>query len=555
MKEILHNILKSSLTKAKDSGKFYLPGDIPPFTIERPKDERFGDFSTNLAMVIASHLSKKPREIADIIINNLNGHSNIISKIDIAGPGFINFFMTRSFWLDGLREVIKKGKGYGSLNIGLNENVHVEFVSANPTGPLHVGHGRGAVVGDVLANILKKAGYNVHREYYINDVGLQMETLGRSALIRYRQLLGEKIEFPENGYKGEYLKDIAKDIISEKGDQFLHAPEKESLPFFTEYTSSVILKGIKKDLDDFGVKFDRWYSEKNLYEKGMVDEIINWLREKEFIYEKDGALWIKASAFGDEKDRVVRRGSGHYTYLASDIAYHKEKYENGYKKVIDIWGADHHGYIPRLRSAIKALGFNEKSFNPILIQLVNLKKSGQIISMSTRGGEFTELSEVIREVGRDAVRFFCMMRSSDSHLDFDLDLAKKHSSENPVYYVQYAHARINSIFKQAEERKIEIPENLSINLNHLKLPEELSIVKKILIFPELIEKMALSLEPHLITHYLLDLCGEFHSYYNKHRVISDEADLTIARLTLLKASGIVIRSSLDILGVTIPEEM
>jgi arginyl-tRNA synthetase len=554
MREVLQNILRSALNKARDSGDIEL-SEVPSFTVEKPREARFGDFYTNLAMVIASRLTRKPRDVANLIKNNINGYSNLISKIEIAGSGFINFFMTPDFWLEGLRDVISKDSRYGSLAIGRNEKVLVEFVSANPTGPLHVGHGRGAVIGDVLSNILRKAGYDVDKEYYINDVGLQMETLGISTLIRYKQILGENAEFPENGYKGGYINDIARDIILKKGNYFLQTTDKESLPFFINFSAGVILDGIKKDLENFGIVFNRWYSEKSLYEKGMVDEIIKWLKEREFIYEKDGALWLKASAFGDEKDRVVRRGTGYYTYLASDIAYHKEKYERGFKKVINVWGADHHGYIPRIRSAIKALGFDNKTFSVLLVQLVNLKRGGEVISMSTRSGEFTELSHVVREVGKDAVRFFCMMRSSDSHLDFDLDLAKEQSSENPVYYVQYAHARICNILKQAEVCKIKIPDVLSINLQPLKLSEELSIIKKILIFPELIEKMAVSLEPHLITHYLLDLSGDFHSYYNKYRVISDDNDLTIARLTMVKALGVVIKNSLNILGVTAPEEM
>lgn len=554
MREVLQNILRSALNKARDSGDIEL-SEVPSFTVEKPREARFGDFYTNLAMVIASRLTRKPRDVANLIKNNINGYSNLISKIEIAGSGFINFFMTPDFWLEGLRDVVSKDSGYGSLAIGRNEKVLVEFVSANPTGPLHVGHGRGAVIGDVLSNILRKAGYDVDKEYYINDVGLQMETLGISTLIRYKQILGENAEFPENGYKGDYINDIARDIILKKGNYFLQMTDKESLPFFIDFSTGVILDGIKKDLENFGIVFNRWYSEKSLYEKGMVDEIIKWLKEREFIYEKDGALWLKASAFGDEKDRVVRRGTGYYTYLASDIAYHKEKYERGFKKVINVWGADHHGYIPRIRSAIKALGFDNKTFNVLLVQLVNLKRGGEVISMSTRSGEFTELSHVVKEVGKDAVRFFCMMRSSDSHLDFDLDLAKEQSSENPVYYVQYAHARICNILKQAEVCKIKIPDVLSINLQPLNLFEELSIIKKILIFPELIEKMAVSLEPHLITHYLLDLSGDFHSYYNKYRVISDDNDLTIARLTMVKALGVVIKNSLNILGVTAPEEM
>ncbi|MEK6545157.1 MAG: arginine--tRNA ligase, partial [Nitrospinota bacterium] len=391
----MQNILRSALNKARDSGDIEL-SEVPSFTVEKPREARFGDFYTNLAMVIASRLTRKPRDVANLIKNNINGYSNLISKIEIAGSGFINFFMTPDFWLEGLRDVISKDSRYGSLAIGRNEKVLVEFVSANPTGPLHVGHGRGAVIGDVLSNILRMAGYDVDKEYYINDVGLQMETLGISTLIRYKQILGENAEFPENGYKGDYINDIARDIILKKGNYFLQMTDKESLPFFIDFSTGVILDEIKKDMENFGIVFNRWYSEKSLYEKGMVDEIIKWLKEREFIYEKDGALWLKASAFGDEKDRVVRRGTGYYTYLASDIAYHKEKYERGFKKVINVWGADHHGYIPRIRSAIKALGFDNKTFNVLLVQLVNLKRGGEVISMSTRSGEFTELSHVVR---------------------------------------------------------------------------------------------------------------------------------------------------------------
>ncbi len=564
-KEIITEILTLSIKMIK-ADKVLDITDLPPIIVERSRDEKFGDFSTNIAMTIASIERKKPRLIADIIVENIHNSlksedeilsfpSSYIDKIEIAGPGFINFFMSRRFWLDSLKIVEDQGSEYGSSSLGNNRRIQIEFVSANPTGPLHIGHGRGAAVGDILANIMKKAGYIVEKEYYINDVGTQMTILGKSTLIRYQQLLGRDIPFPEDGYKGDYINDIAKDIIAKKGEYFMDQPEGVSLPFFTEFASKIILDGIKKDLEDFGVKFDNWFSEKGLYDIGEVDEVIGRLKEKGLAYEKDNAVWLRSSMFGDEKDRVLIRGNGQHTYFASDIAYHWDKFKRDFDQVIDIWGADHHGYVPRMKAIVEAMGYHKDALKTILVQLVNLKRGNEQIAMSTREGKFTTLSEVVREVGKDAARFFFLMRSSDSHLDFDLDLARKESKENPVYYVQYAHARISSIFRVAREKGIDIPTGEEVDLDLLKSPEEMTLIKEILSFPELVEKCAIYLEPHRLTYYLQDLASIFHNCYNKYRVISEDRKLTNARLILVKSIGTVLKNALLLLGISAPEKM
>ncbi|MFV1951593.1 MAG: arginine--tRNA ligase [Nitrospinota bacterium] len=564
-KEIISEILTLSIKRVKVDNVLDIT-DLPPIIVERARDEKFGDFSTNLAMTIAHIERKKPRLIADIIVENIHKSlksedkmlsfpSSYIDKVEIAGPGFINFFMSRRFWLDSIKIVEAQGSEYGASSLGNNRRIQIEFVSANPTGPLHIGHGRGAAVGDILANIMKKAGYNVEKEYYINDVGTQMTILGKSTFIRYQQLLGRDIPFPEDGYKGDYINHIAKDIITRKGEYFMDQPEEVSLPFFTEFASRIILDGIKKDLEDFGVKFDNWFSEKTLYDRGEVDEGIGWLKEKGLAYEKDNAVWLKSGMFGDEKDRVLVRGNGQHTYFASDIAYHRDKFKRGFDRVIDIWGADHHGYVPRMKAIIEAMGYHKDALNPILVQLVNLKRGNEQIAMSTREGKFTTLSEVVREVGKDAARFFFLMRSSDSHLDFDLDLARKESKENPVYYVQYAHARISSIFRVAGEKGIDIPTAEEVDIDLLKSPEEMTLIKEISKFPEVVEKCAIYLEPHRLTYYLQDLASIFHNCYNKYRVISEDRSLTDARLILAKSIGIVLKNALLLLGISAPEKM
>ncbi|MFH1995335.1 MAG: arginine--tRNA ligase [Nitrospinota bacterium] len=560
MKNIIYKKINKACRQAIDEGKFP-PMDIPEnFLVEIPKEEKHGDFSTNIAMILAPLLKKNPREVGKIIIDMLGQGDKEISKIELAGPGFINFFMEDAFWHSCLKDVIRQGDNYGRLALGRDKKVQVEFVSANPTGPLHIGHGRGAAVGDVVANILDWAGYDVTREYYINDAGEQMRTLGLSTLVRYKQLLGKEIELPEKCYQGDYIKNIAQEIIDKKGETLLTVSDEENLPFFTKYTADTILDIIKDDLKGFGVEFDTWYSENTLFEdpdgeKSPVEKVVDWMREKNFVYESEGALWLRAAAFGDDKDRVVRKGTGAYTYLASDIAYHKEKFERGFERIVNVWGADHHGYVSRLRSAIKAMKLPDEALDVILIQLVNLKKGDEMISMSTRSGQFLPLTDLIKDVGSDAARFFFLMRSSDAQFDFDVDLAKKQSSDNPVYYIQYAHARICSIFRQAEERMGEKPSPQTANLPLLKLPEELRLIKKISEFPGLVERMAVRLEPHLVPHYLNEIASELHSYYKKHRVLGEDKAITNARLALLGGIRLTIKNSLKILGVSAPESM
>ncbi len=490
-----------------------------------------------------------------IISQNIENSENVIKKTEVGGGGFINFFLRENYWYGILGEIEEEGDSYGKSDLGRNEKVQIEFVSANPTGPLHIGHGRGAAIGDAMANILKTAGYNVVREYYINDVGVQMETLGKSVFLRYQQLHNSEVNFPSQYYQGKYIFDIAREIIDREKDNYLEAEENDAVGFFADFASRYILEGIKRDLADFAVEFDCWFSEKRLFlEEGVVSLIAD-LKSQGYVYEKDGALWFKSTDYGDDKDRVVVKANGDTTYFASDIAYHKNKFERGFTWVLNIWGADHHGYIPRMRSVIQALGRKEEALKVIMVQLVSLLRDGKPVTMSTRAGEFVTLKNVVDEVGKDASRYFFLMRRSDSHLDFDLELAKKQSEENPVYYVQYGHARISSILRFAREKKISPPKFSEINAELLNLPEEISIIKKLASFPELIAGCALSLEPHRITGYLNDLVSIFHGYYNKNRVISDDLPLSEARLFLVKAVRNVIKNSLKLLGVSAPEKM
>jgi arginyl-tRNA synthetase len=554
MRKELKELIVAALQKAKEKGNLILTV-FPEIGIEWTKEEKFGDFSSNIALALTTSEKKPPREIAQIILEELVLPPGLLEKIEIAGPGFINFFAKKEFWLKVLPQAVYEGKEFGSLNLGQGKKVQIEFVSANPTGPLHIGHGRGAALGDALSNILKKAGWEVTKEYYINDVGIQMELLGRSTYIRYQQLLGKEVPFIENGYQGDYIKDIARNIIAEQGDRFLYLTEEEALPFFTRFAAQQILDGIKKDLCNFGVEFDNWFSENTLYQNQEVEAAISLLKEKDLVYEKEGALWQKATEFDDEKDRVILRSTGQPTYFASDIAYHINKFRRGFDLIIDIWGADHHGYVPRIKGVVKALGYPESALQILLYQLVSLIKDGQPVFMSTRSGQFASLAELIEEVGKDASRFFFLMRRADSHLEFDLDLAKKHSSDNPVYYVQYAHARICSIFRQAERKGVRLPKIEEIDLGLLNLPEEFLLAKKIAYLPDLIEECVLSLEPHRITYYLQDLVSIFHSYYNKHRIISSDLALTYARLLLLQAIQVVLVNALALIGVSAPEKM
>jgi len=530
-------------------------GDLSRLEVEIPANNMHGDYATNVAMILAASVKKNPRKIAESILANFVDDDSIVEKIQIAGPGFINFFIKEEVWKKKLKKIEEENVNYGCLRRGEGKRVQVEFVSANPTGPLHIGHARGAVVGDVITNLLKAAGYDVVKEYYINDAGNQMNNLGKSVLLRYRELCGEKVEFPETCYQGEYIKDIAVQIFKSEGKKYLISPNEEILPYFTSIARNVIIDGIKKDLMDLGVTFDEFFRESTLYESNSVKMILEKLKKLGFVYSEEGTLWFKTTVFGDEKDRVVVRKNGEPTYFAADIAYHENKFSRGFDYIVDVWGADHHGYVPRMTAGIMALGHEKERLKIILVQLVNLLRAGEPVVMSTRSGEFVTLREVLDEVGKDAARYNFLMRRSDSHLDFDLDLVKKQSNENPVYYVQYAHARICSIIKMAQEKNITIPTYPEIDTGLLKEPEEINLIKMMVRYPEIIDGSVRTLEPHRITFYLHELSGVFHSYYNKNKVLSENKSLTSARLFLIKTIRVILENSLNILGVGAPKKM
>ena len=544
-------IVDNALKSCKDQGIIPLDLDINP-TIEIPREEGHGDYSTNAAFLLAPALKKSPAEIAGLLIEHIDAE-NIAKNVAIAGKGFINFYLKDELWRNLLKEVSVKGIDALCPDVGMGKKVLIEFVSANPTGPLHIGHGRGAAVGDVLANLLKRAGYDVTKEYYVNDAGRQIKTLGESTYLRYLEIKGEAVEFPKDCYQGEYVRDLAGELI-ERGDD-IPADRQEAIEYMSGFSGNRILDGIQADLNDFGVAFDNYFSESTLFRKGVVEDTIDVLRRNGHAYEKDGALWFTTSKFEKDEDRVLVKSGGEKTYFTSDIAYHLDKFNRGYDLLVDIWGSDHHGYIPRLRASIQALGRSKESFKAILIQFVTLLKDGKPVGMSTRSGQFTTLKEVLDEVGKDAARFFFLTRKSDAHLEFDLDLAKKTTNENPVFYVQYAHARIASIFRNAKEEGFDIGAIEEVDAEQLVLDEELSLIKAILNFHNVIEGAARSMEPHRITFYLMDLVGRFHSYYNKARVLGNAKELTIARLWLMKMLKDVIAGGLAILGVSAPEKM
>jgi arginyl-tRNA synthetase len=552
MKAAIKIIIQDALEKARQAGELEL-SPFPQIVVEKPKDEKMGDFSTNVAMTMAKSERKNPKVIAESVARYLENGD--LSQVEVAGPGFINLKMSHEFFLQRLKNAVKQGDDFGQSDVGQGTKVMIEFVSANPTGPLHVGHGRGAAVGDALARILRKAGYDLSTEYYINDVGNQMNFLGRSTWLRYRELLGQAIEFPDDHYRGEYIKDIANEIVEQQGDKFLNKPEEECLPFFRKYAKDTILKGIEKDLAEFRVTFDNWFSEQSLYEDKSVEKAIEWLKGKGHIYEKDGAVWLKSSAFDDDKDRVIVKQSGEKTYFCSDIAYHQNKIGRGFEKLVNLMGADHHGYVPRMEAVLEAMGYDKKIFKILLVQFVSLLRAGEKVSMSTRSGEFETLTDVVNEVGVDAARYYFLMRSSDTHLDFDLELAKKETPDNPVFYIQYAHARICSIFRTAEEKGVAWNRSDEVNLAPLVDEEEFAIIRAILAFPEVVEKSARAMEVHRISHYLLDMVSRFHGYYSRHRVVSDDKALTLARLFLLDAIRITIRNGFELMGISAPEKM
>lgn len=529
--------------------------------LENPKEKKFGDWSVNLAMKIAKERRQSPLKLAEQIAKLLEqkledlGLKEWVDRIEVKPPGFINLFLANKALHQVLNAIQNEKQKFGQSQIGQGKKVLLEFVSANPTGPLSVAHARQAAVGDTLANILEFCGFSASREYYINDEGNQIKMLALSLRARYLECFQVKfVEFPQDGYRGEYLYDIAKRLIEKEGNKYLQMPLEQSLPFFSAYVTQEILQIIKDELNEFGVRFDFWSSQKSLNESGEIEKALSLLRQKGYIYEKDGAVWFKSTDFGDDKDRVLIKSDGQYTYLAPDIAYHNLKFQRGFHWLIDIWGPDHHGYINRLKSAVCALGYKQEDLSIIIIQLATLFRDQKPVMMSTRAGEYISLKEVMDEAGRDASRFFYLMRRCDSHLDFDLELAKKKSSENPVYYIQYAHARIASIM-QFKNKGIENLKGTDIDFSLLQEEESLNLMRTLNRFPDVIGDCAINLEPQGLTTYLTELAGQFHFFYNKYRVISDDSRISLARLTLADCVRQVIAIGLTLLGVSAPDKM
>lgn len=524
--------------------------------IESTKDARHGDFATNLAFLLSRRLRRSPHDVARLLEKPMQEKLQEIARVEIAGLGFINFFLHDRFLLSLLLEVLQKGERFGDLQLGSGKRVQVEFVSVNPTGPLHVGHGKCAAFGDALARILAKAGFAVEKEYYINDAGRQIDLLGVSLEARCRQILGEDVEFPEDGYRGEYLLDIARMFLTEKGREPLDLPEEERRKIFKDFAVEKILGEIRADLNRFRVFFDVWFSERTLYQDGTVEEILRVLTERGYTYERDGALWLRTTLWGDDKDRVLIRENGIPTYFASDIAYHWNKWQRGFDRVIDIWGADHHGYVPRMQAAILALGLPQDFLEVFIVQFVTLLRGGQPERMSTRQGEFVPLKDLVDEVGVDVARYYFLVRDSATHLEFDVEEAKKKSMDNPVYYVQYAHARISSLFKEAEKRRIKaMPFEEIVSLG-FQSQEEKEIAKRIIYFKEVVKNAALLRQPSLICNYLQDLSASFHSFYNLHRILDEEdIRLTSFRLGLCLATQIILKNGFSLLGILAPDTM
>ena len=528
-------------------------GALPEVLLEVPPQKEFGDFATNFAMQSARSLKCNPRMIAQAVIDNLD--CAYIAKTEIAGPGFINFYLKQDWMYDMLAQIIAQGEQYGNLQNACKEKIQIEYVSANPTGPLHVGHGRGAAVGSALANLMKAAGYDVTREYYINDAGNQINNLAASVNARYLQLQGQEVEFPENGYHGHDIIETAERIIRIYGDKFLHMDEGERLEQFRTIALKEKLAALKEDLAAFNCEFDVWFSEQTLHDANAIKSACDLLTERGYLYEKDGALWLKATEHGDDKDRVVIRDNGVPTYFAADIAYHRNKFERGFDRVINLWGADHHGYIARMKAAVGALGYSPEQLEVLILQMVSLYRNGELVKMSKRTGQSVTLNELIEEVGTDAARFFFTMRSIDSQLDFDMTLATEKTNENPVYYIQYAHARICSIMRQLAEAGIAEYAESELKLASLTEPEELALIKKLGEYPEMLQRAARDRAVHNVAHYVHELAGLFHSFYNQCRILGVDSDVQQARIALVKAVGHVIRHALGILGVSAPERM
>ncbi|GAA3410127.1 arginine--tRNA ligase [Paenibacillus hodogayensis] len=528
---------------------------IPPVVLEVPREKVHGDLATNVAMQLSRLAKQNPRQIAERLVERLDKKKAFIAKTEIAGPGFINFFMDRSYLYGVVHEALEADERYGRVQLGRGKKVQVEFVSANPTGSLHLGHARGAAIGDALCHVLDFAGYEVSREYYINDAGNQVDNLAKSIEVRYLQELGQAAEMPEDGYYGEDIKGFAKELLAQEGERLGALAEAERQAYFKAYGLEKELDKIKRDLARFRVSFDVWYSETSLYETGKIAPALEQLRANGHIFEQDGATWLRTTPYGDDKDRVLVKNDGSYTYLTPDIAYHRTKYERGFDEMINIWGADHHGYIPRVKAAMTALGLDPSKLTVLIAQMVSLFQNGEKVKMSKRTGKAVTMEDLMDEVGVDAIRYFFTMRSNDSHLDFDMDLAISKSNDNPVFYVQYAHARICSIFRQAEEQGTPAAPHGQADLFALTTEAEYDLLRKIGELPAEVAEAAAQYAPHRLVRYVYELASQLHSYYRAERVITEDLRLTQARLALLGAVRVVLRNTLALIGVSAPQSM
>lgn len=581
-KQFIEQLIETGLNQLKKAGK--LTVEIPRIQVDATKDKQHGDFATNIALMLSKSAGIKPRDLAEMLVATLPPSANV-SKVEIAGPGFINFFLSQSALFSVIHDILKQGKEFGRTDIGQGKRVIIEFVSSNPTGPLHVGHGRHAAYGAVVSNLLSTMGFHVYREYYVNDAGRQMDILTVSVWLRYLELGNEVIPFPANAYRGAYVTDIARALREQQGnrlsrassDIFANLPVDETdggdkeiyidamiakmksmlsesdYQKIASFTLNSILTDIRNDLEEFGVHFDNWFSELEFTKTHSVDRDINIIKDKGLVYEREGASWFRSTDLGDEKDRVLQRSNGQRTYFANDMAYHFSKFERGFDRAIDIFGSDHHGYIPRMKAAMQALGVDPEKLTYLLVQFVTLYRNHQQVQMSTRSGSFVTLRELREEVGNDAARYFYVMRKCEQHMDFDLDLAKSQSNENPVFYVQYAHARVCSVMRQLAEKNYIF--EVSNQLELLNQPHELQLIATLSRYPDILKSAALQHEPHILTNYLRDLATDFHSYYNSHQFLVDDETVRNARLTLIVATRQVIANGLTLIGVSAPESM
>lgn len=572
VQEQVVNALHGALSDAKAKGQLKIES-WPALTLDAPKRPEWGDLATTVAMALAASEKRAPHDIAQIIADNLSARDQLFERVEIVRPGFLNLTVKPAVWLEVLREIERQGAAFGTSTLGAGKRVLVEYVSANPTGPLHVGHGRGAAVGQALARLLKAVGYDVVSEYYINDAGRQMKLLGASVFARVQELAGKTVTFPEEGYHGVYIRDVAERIQQSEGARLASFPPAEAEQRCRDLAYQALLQLIREDLTALGIEFESWFSEASLLASGAVERAFADLKQQDLLFENEGALWFRSSKFGDEKDRVVRKQDGECTYLASDIAYHRDKLQRGYDLLIDVWGADHHGYIPRMQAVMQAYGHPKERLQVVLVQLVKLLRGGEEVKMSKRSGEFITMREVLDEVGADAAKFFFLMRDSKTHLDFDLELAKQRSADNPVYYVQYAHARISSLGRVAAARGILCPSAAEADLAMLTDPDELGLIRKLSAYPEVLGASAEAFEPHRLTYYLQQLAALLHTFYNKHRILPPAADqepqenqeasaaeeispkVTVARLVLMRAVQQVIKNGLGVLGISAPEQM